>query len=75
MATPDFGVPTLRALVSEGYDVVGVVCQPDKRVGRGMQVSAPPVKRAALAMGLRFTSGQACGSPRRCRPWRDCAPT
>ena len=52
MATPEFGVPTLRALVGEGYDVVGVVCQPDKPVGRGLQVSAPPVKRAALAMGL-----------------------
>ena len=52
MATPEFGVPTLRAVVSEGYHVVGVVCQPDKPAGRGMQMSAPPVKRAALPLGL-----------------------
>jgi methionyl-tRNA formyltransferase len=52
MATPDFGVPTLNALVGAGYQVVGVVCQPDKPVGRGMQVTPPPVKRAAQALSL-----------------------
>lgn len=52
MATPEFGVPTLRALVDAGYQVVGVICQPDKPAGRGMQVTPPPVKRAAQALSL-----------------------
>jgi methionyl-tRNA formyltransferase len=52
MSTPDFGVPTLRKLVAAGYEVVGVVCQPDKPAGRGLQLTAAPVKQAALALGL-----------------------
>lgn len=52
LATPEFGVPTLRAFHGAGYSIVGVVCQPDKPVGRGMQVAQPPVKRAALELGL-----------------------
>jgi methionyl-tRNA formyltransferase len=49
--TPQFAVPALAAL-HEHTHVVGVVCQPDRRSGRGMKLSAPPVKEAALARGL-----------------------
>jgi methionyl-tRNA formyltransferase len=49
--TPEFSVPSLEALASI-TTVVGVVCQPDKPVGRGMKLAAPPVKERALAMGL-----------------------
>lgn len=49
--TPELSVPSLEAL-AEIADVVGVVCQPDKPVGRGMKLAAPPVKERALAMGL-----------------------
>jgi methionyl-tRNA formyltransferase len=52
MGTSDFAVPTLRALVRTGYDVAGVVCQPDKPVGRGLRVAASPIKQTALALGL-----------------------
>jgi len=52
MSTPEFGVPTLRKLVEAGYQVVGVVCQPDRPAGRGLRLAAPPVKEAALALGL-----------------------
>lgn len=52
MSTPEFGVPTLRKLVEAGYPVVGVVCQPDRPAGRGLHLAAPPVKEAALALGL-----------------------
>lgn len=46
--TPDFATPPLRALVGEGFDVVGVVTQPDKPVGRSRsKVEAPPVKQVA----------------------------
>jgi methionyl-tRNA formyltransferase len=49
--TPEFAVPALSAL-HERTQVVGVVCQPDRRSGRGMRLAAPPVKEAALARGL-----------------------
>ena len=34
MGTPDYGVPSLEALIEAGYHVVGVFCQPDKPSGR-----------------------------------------
>jgi methionyl-tRNA formyltransferase len=47
--TPEFAAPPLRALVGEGFDVVGVVTQPDKAVGRSRSVlEPPPIKRIAL---------------------------
>lgn len=49
--TPDFAVPALSAL-HELTRVVSVVCQPDRRSGRGMKLRAPPVKEAALELGL-----------------------
>ncbi|MDO8505033.1 MAG: methionyl-tRNA formyltransferase [bacterium] len=50
--TPDFAVPALEALVQAGYDVVAVVTQPDKPVGRGLKMEAPAVKIAAQKFGL-----------------------
>lgn len=49
--TPEMAVPSLRAL-HEVADVCGVVCQPDRPSGRGMKVRPPPVKAAALELGL-----------------------
>lgn len=49
--TPDISVPSLDAL-AEAFDVVGVVCQPDRPAGRGMQLKAPAVKERALELGL-----------------------
>lgn len=49
--TPHFAVPCLDALV-EIADVVGVVCQPDKPQGRGLEVAEPPVKKRAIELGL-----------------------
>lgn len=49
--TPEFAVPTLKAVVG-GHDVALVVTQPDRAAGRGMEMQAPPVKRAALAHGI-----------------------
>jgi methionyl-tRNA formyltransferase len=46
--TPDFAVPSLRALLAGADPVVGVVCQPDKPAGRGRHVAMPAVKQAAL---------------------------
>lgn len=52
MGSPDFAVPSLRALVGAGYQVVGVVTQPDRPSGRGGRVTMPPVKAAALEAEL-----------------------
>lgn len=52
MGTPAFSVPILEGLVSEGYDVVGVVTQPDRPVGRKRVLTPPPVKQAALDLEL-----------------------
>jgi methionyl-tRNA formyltransferase len=51
--TPEFATPPLRALLGEGFDVVGVVTQPDKPVGRSRsRVQAPPVKLIAEEEGI-----------------------
>ena len=53
MGTPEFAVETLKRLVEGGYNVVGVVTQPDKPVGRhGSVLRAPAVKEYALQKGL-----------------------
>jgi methionyl-tRNA formyltransferase len=52
MGTPDFSVPVLRRLVDEGYDVIGVVTQPDRPVGRKRVLTPPPVKAEALKHGI-----------------------
>ena len=53
MGTPEFAVETLKALVEGGYNVVAVVTQPDKPVGRhGSVLRAPAVKEYALSKGL-----------------------
>lgn len=48
MGTPDFSVPTLKALVEAGHDVAAVVTQPDKPKGRGKEMQMTPVKIQAL---------------------------
>jgi methionyl-tRNA formyltransferase len=51
--TPEFATPPLRALLGEGFDVVGVVTQPDKPVGRSRsKAQAPPIKLIAEDEGI-----------------------
>lgn len=52
MGTPDFAVPTLKRLLADGHEIVGVFTQPDKPKGRGYQLQPPPVKEVALAAGI-----------------------
>ena len=47
MGTPDFSVPVLKSLI-ENYNVVGVVTQPDKEVGRNHELSFSPIKNVAI---------------------------
>jgi methionyl-tRNA formyltransferase len=53
MGTPEFAVPSLEKLVSNGWDVVGVITAPDKPKGRGQKFISSPVKEAALSLGLK----------------------
>lgn len=50
--TPEFAVSSLRALEDEGFEVVGVVTQPDRPAGRGRHLKPSPVKEVALTMGV-----------------------
>ena len=53
MGTPDFALESLKALVENNYDVIGVVTNIDKPKGRGMKMIASPVKEYALEKGLK----------------------
>jgi methionyl-tRNA formyltransferase len=50
--TPEFAVPTLRALTQSHHHVAGVVTQPDRARGRGQKVTFSPVKTLALEHGV-----------------------
>lgn len=52
MGTPDFAQESLKCLVDEKYNIVGVVTNPDRPKGRGMKMIASPVKEYALEKGL-----------------------
>jgi len=47
MGTPEFAATALKALIQEQYHIVGVVTQPDRKVGRKQELTAPPVKLLA----------------------------
>jgi methionyl-tRNA formyltransferase len=51
MGSPDFAMPTLRAL-AEALPVVGVITQPDKPAGRGRVLTPPPIKLLAQSLGI-----------------------
>ncbi|WP_246940078.1 methionyl-tRNA formyltransferase [Bacillus pinisoli] len=48
MGTPDFSVPVLQRIIKDGYEVIGVVTQPDRPKGRKRELTPPPVKVEAL---------------------------
>lgn len=52
MGTPDFSVPVLQRVIKEGYNVIAVVTQPDRPVGRKRVLTPPPVKIEAVKQGI-----------------------
>lgn len=52
MGTPEFAVPSLKALIEGGHEVAGVFTQPDRPKGRGNKMILSPVKEVALAHGI-----------------------
>ena len=63
MGTPDFAVASLKALVENGYQVVGVITAPDKPAGRGRQLSEPAVKKYAVENNLRVLQPEKLKNP------------
>lgn len=61
--TPDFAVPSLRALEDSGEDIIAVVTQPDRTKGRGHHVTAPPVKEHALSRDMALLQPEQIRSP------------
>ncbi|MBP5295540.1 MAG: methionyl-tRNA formyltransferase [Lachnospiraceae bacterium] len=52
MGTPDFAVPTLKALIDSRHEVTAVYTKPDQEAGRGRKLVFSPVKEAALQAGI-----------------------
>jgi len=61
--TPEFALPSLERLHASGHDVVLVLTRPDARRGRGLHAAAPPVKEAALQLGLEVYQPQSINLP------------
>ena len=72
--TPQFALPSLRALLASPYEVKAVVTRPDKPSGRGRQVANSPLKQAAIDAGLpvlqppRLRDAEAVDTLRRLAP-------
>lgn len=63
MGTPDFAVPSLKALNNSGYEVVLVVTQPDRPKGRGRRVVLSPVKETAIELGYDIAQPASVRTP------------
>lgn len=74
MGTPDFAVPTLRALAESGQTIVGVFTQPDRPAGRGKSLKPSPVKVTAEELGLPIFQPDKIKSTQWIQQLRDLAP-
>ena len=63
LGTPAFAVPTLEGVVEAGHEVLAVVTQPDRPRGRGQTPAPPPLKQAALRLGLPVFQPERVGRP------------
>ena len=58
MGTPDFALESLKSIYNANYEIIGVVTNPDKKKGRGMKLTASPVKEFALEKNLKIYQPQ-----------------
>jgi methionyl-tRNA formyltransferase len=63
MGTPEFAIPSLKALVEHGYEIVAVVTAPDRPSGRGQQPTPSPVKEYALSHNLMILQPEKLSDP------------
>jgi methionyl-tRNA formyltransferase len=73
MGSPEFAVPTLRAVAAR-HEIVLAVAQPDKPAGRGMKVNAPAVKQAAEELGIPVAQPKSARTPEFAESLRALAP-
>jgi methionyl-tRNA formyltransferase len=73
MGSPEFALPSLRALTAN-YEVVGVVTQPDRPAGRGKQLTTPSVKLLATELGLPIIQPRRLREPEAIQQLRAWAP-
>ena len=74
MGTPEFSVPSLKALIEYGYNIAAVVTQPDRERGRGHQVLPSPVKSIAQAHDIPVLQFARIKSPEGVAALREAAP-
>src|SRR5512142_1284967 len=74
LGTPQFAVPTLERMVEAGHEVVAVFTQPDRPKGRGQKDAMPPVKEAALGLGLAVHQPERVRRPEVVERLREFAP-
>jgi methionyl-tRNA formyltransferase len=74
MGTPDFAVPSLRAIVEAGHEVALVVTQPDRPARRGHHLQPPSVKVAAQELGLPVAQPETVNTPEFVEQLRGVAP-
>lgn len=72
--TPDFAVPTLRALLAAGHSLPLVLTQPDRPAGRGMQPQPSPVKLTARELGLTVAQPTSLREPETLQRLAEVAP-
>lgn len=63
MGTPDFAVESLKALIENDYQIVGVITAPDKPAGRGRQLSESAVKQYAVQQNLKVLQPEKLKNP------------
>jgi methionyl-tRNA formyltransferase len=63
LGTPDFAVASLKAIVDNGYNVVGVITAPDKPAGRGMHLQQSPVKKFAVENNIKVLQPEKLRDP------------
>ncbi len=74
MGTPEFAVPTLKALLEKGHRVLAVVTQPDRPKGRGRGIEPSPVKRFAVAHRVQVLQPQKASEDLFCETLRRIEP-
>jgi methionyl-tRNA formyltransferase len=74
MGTPGFAVPSLESLLRAGHQVLAVVTQPDKPVGRKRLLTPPPLKVAAMQHGIPVLQPDRARDPEFLRSVRELAP-
>ena len=75
LGTPSFAVPSLEQTVAAGHRVLAVYTQPDRPKGRGQRQAMPPVKEAALRLGLPVHQPERVRRPEVIEELRAMAPT